>query len=121
MLSLKREWQNTPSFRTELPSAESEESIDNHVRSMLGSPESFPFTPDENKPWILARLLFGSGLLQPRNVRFLGIPELSDPGAALKFLLLEEWYDSGRDSWPVVCGAMVEPGNALSCETASFF
>ena len=88
---------------------------------MLRSPETFRFTPEENKPWILARLLFGSGLLQPRNVRFLGIPELSDPGAALHFLLLEEWYDSGRESWPIVCGAMAEPENALSREMASFF
>ena len=88
---------------------------------MLRSPESFLVTPEENKPWILARLLFGSGLLQPRNVHLLGISELSDPGAALRFLLLEEWHHSGRESWPSVCGAMAEPNNALSCERASFF
>ena len=83
MLCLKRAWQTAPSFCGELPSAESEESIDSHVRSMLRSPEGLLVTPEENKPWILARLLFGSGLLQPRNVSLLGIPELSDPGAAL--------------------------------------
>ena len=121
MLCLKRAWQTAPSFCGELPSAEFEESIDSDVRSMLHSPESFLVAPEENKPWILARLLFGSGLLQPGNVRFLGISELSDPAAALGFLLLEEWYDSGRESWPFVCDAMAEPSNALSCETASFF
>lgn len=121
MLYLKRAWQTAPSFCEELPSAESEESIDSHVRSMLRSPESFLVIPEENKPWILARLLFGSGLLQPRNMRLLGISEFSDPGAALRFLLLEEWHDSGREFWPYVCGAMAEPNNALSCETASFF
>ena len=121
MLYLKRAWQSVPSFCEELPSAESEESIDSHVRSMLRSPESFLVIPEENKPWILARLLFGSGLLQPRNVRLLGISEFSDPGAALRFLLLEEWHDSGREFWPYVCSAMAEPDNALSCETASFF
>ena len=109
MLRLKRAWQSAPSFCGELPSAESEESIDSHVRSMLRSPGGLLVTPEENKPWILARLLFGSGLLQPRNVDLLGIPELSDPGAALRFLLLEEWYESGRDSWPFVCDAMAEP------------
>jgi hypothetical protein len=88
---------------------------------MLRSPESFLVMPEENKPWILARLLFGSGLLQPRNLRLLGISELSDPGAALRFLLLEEWHHSGRESWPVVCGAMGERNNALPCEMASFF
>ena len=119
MLCLKRAWQTAPSFCGELPSAESEESIDSHVRSMLRSPGDFLVT-EENKPWILARLLFGSGLLQPHNVRLLAISELSDPGAALRFLLLEEWYNSGRESWPVVCGAMAEPNNALSHETASF-
>jgi len=121
MLCLKRAWQTAPSFSEELPSAESEESIDSHVRSMLRSPESFLVTPEENKPWILARLLFGSGLLQPCNVRLLGISELSDPRAALRFLLLEEWHHSGRESWPVVCGAMGEPNNALPSEMASFF
>jgi hypothetical protein len=121
MLSLKRAWQTAPSFCSELPSAESEELIDRHVRSMLRSPESFLVTPEENKPWILARLLFGSGLLQPDNVRLLGISELFDPAAALRFLLLEEWYDSGREFWPLVCGAMTEPNNALSCESASSF
>ena len=119
MLSLKRAWQNVPSFCQELPSAESEESIDGQVRSMLHSPEGLLFTPEENKPWILARLLFGSGLLQPRNVSLLGISELSDPGAALRFLLLEEWYESGRESWPFVCGAMAEANGALSCEIGS--
>ena len=119
MLCLKRAWQTAPSFCGELPSAESEESIDSHVRSMLRSPGDFLVT-EENKPWILARLLFGSGLLQPHNVRLLGISELSDPGAALRFLLLEEWYNSGRESWPSVCGAMAEPNNALPCEVASF-
>ena len=120
MLGLQRAWQNAPSFCRELPSVESEESIDGHVRSMLRSPESLLVTPEENKPWILARLLFGSGLLQPSNMRLLRIPELFDPGAALRFLLLEEWYNSGREFWPVVCGAMAEPNNALSHETASF-
>jgi len=120
MLCLKRAWQTAPSFCGELPSAESEESIDSHVRSMLRSPGDFLVTSEENKPWILARLLFGSGLLQPSNVRLLKIPELSDPGAALRFLLLEEWYNSGREFWPVVCGAMAEPNNALSREAASF-
>jgi len=108
MLSLKRAWQTVPSFCGELPSPESEESIDSHIRSMLRSPEGLLVPPEENKPWILARLVFGSGLLQPRNVSLLGIRELSDPGAALRFLLLEEWYESGRDSWPFVCGAMAE-------------
>ena len=109
MLCLKRAWQTAPPFCEELPSADSEESIDSHVRSMLRSPRGLLVAPEENKPWILARLLFGSGLLQPRNVDLLGIPELSDPGAALRFLLLEEWYESGRDSWPFVCDAMAEP------------
>ena len=110
MLRLKRAWQSAPSFCGELPSAESEESIDSHVRSMLRSPGDFLVT-EENKPWILARLLFGSGLLQPSNVSLLGIPELSDPRAALRFLLLEEWYKSGRESWPFVCDAMAETNN----------
>ena len=87
---------------------------------MLRSPGDFLVTSEENKRWILARLLFGSGLLQPSNVRLLKIPELSDPGAALRFLLLEEWYNSGREFWPVVCGVMAEPNNILSPATASF-
>jgi hypothetical protein len=84
MLSLKRAWQTAPSFCGELPSAESEESIDSHVRSMLRSPGGLLVTPEENKPWILARFLFGAGLLQPCNLRLLELPELSDPERALR-------------------------------------
>ena len=93
----------------ELPSAQVEESIDNNVRSMLCVAATFVDLPEENKPWILDRLLFGSGLLQPCNLRLLEVPELSDPAHALRFILLEEWHNSGRDFWPLVCDTIEEP------------
>ena len=116
MLCLRRVWQTTLPFRTELPSAKLEESIDSCIRSMLRSPDDSIFAPEEDKPWILARLQFGSALLQPSNVQLLKLPKLCDPMDALRFLLLAEWYDSGREFWPLVCGAINDQGNAFSCE-----
>ena len=83
---------------------------------MLRSPANDSLVaPEEDKPWILARLQFVAGLLQPSNVQLLGLPKLSDPVDALRFLLLAEWYESGREFWPLVCGAINEPENVLSC------
>jgi hypothetical protein len=120
MLSLKRAWQTALPFRTTLPSAEFEKSIDSGVRSLLRSPAGPLVAPEEDKPWILARLQFCSGLLQPCNLRLLKLPELSDPVDALGFLLLVEWYEGGRECWPLVCGAINAPHNALSCGTTLF-
>jgi hypothetical protein len=100
----------------ELPSAKLEGSIDSCIRSMLRSPGDSLFAPEEDKPWILARLQFGSALLQPSNVQLLNLPKLCDPMDALRFLLLAEWYDSGREFWPLVCGVINDQGNAFSCE-----
>ena len=83
--SLKRVWQTELPFRRKLPSAEFEESIDGCVRSMLRSPSSFMVAPEDLKPWILTRLQFGAGLLQPCNLRMLKMPELKHPERALCF------------------------------------
>lgn len=85
---------------------------------LFGSADSL-VVPEEDKPWILARLQFASGLLQPSNVRLLRLPRLFDPLNALRFLLLAEWHNSGRELWPSVCSAINEPDNALSCEDAA--
>ena len=116
MLCLRRVWQTAPPFRMELPAAKLEESIDSCIRSLLRSPNDSLFAPEEVKPWILARLQFGSALLQPTNVQLLRLPKLCDPMDALRFLLLAEWFDSGREFWPLVCGAMNDHSNAFSCE-----
>jgi hypothetical protein len=116
MLCLRRIWQTAPSFRRELPSTKLERSIDSCIRSMLRSPAHSLVAPEEDKPWILARLQFGSGLVQPSNVELLRLPKLSDPVDALRFLLLEEWYDSGREFWPLVCDTINEHDNAFSGE-----
>jgi hypothetical protein len=120
MLRLSRAWQTAPPFRRELPSAMFEKSIDSCIRAMLRNPAHSLVAPEEVKPWILARLQFGSGLLQPSNVRLLRLSKLSDPVDALRFLLLVEWYDSGREFWPLACDAINEPDNASSCEVALF-
>jgi len=119
MLCLRRVWQTAPPIRMELPSAKLEESIDSCIRSMLRSPNDSLFAPEEDKPWILARLQFVSALLQPTNVQVLGLPKLCDPMDALRFLLLAEWFDSGREFWPLVCDAINDHGNAFSCEEGS--
>lgn len=118
MLGLKRAWRTALPFGEELPFAECEESIDRCVRSMLRSPAQPLLAPELDKPWILARLQFGSGLLQPDNLRLLGLPKLSDPADALRFLLLTEWHASGREFWPFVCATINEPKHSLSCEAA---
>jgi hypothetical protein len=85
---------------------------------MLRSPADSLIAPDEDQPWILARLQFGSGLLQPSNVQLLRLPKLSDPVDALRFLLLEEWYDSGREFWPLVCDTINEHDTLSVVRTA---
>jgi hypothetical protein len=109
MLSLKHGWETPLSFHSDLPSPELEQSIDSCVRSMLRSPANFLVAPEQDKPWILARLQFCSGLLQPCNLRLLDMRKLADPTDALWFLLLTEWHDSGREFWPFVCDAINEP------------
>jgi hypothetical protein len=116
MLDLKRAWQTALPFQRDLPSVELEQSVDGCIRFMLCNPTDFLATREEDKPWILARLQFGSGLLQPRNLELLGIPHLSDPADSLRFLLLEEWYGSGREFWPLVCRAIAESNGPQSCE-----
>ena len=120
MLGLKQSWQSALPLRGELPSAKFEESIDSCVRSMLRRPAASLAAPEKERPWILARLQFCSGLLQPCNLRLLNMPRLLDPEGALGFLLLTEWHESGRESWPLVCDAMNEPeNNALSSPSAA--
>jgi len=118
MLLLRRVWQTTPPFGTELPSTKFEKSIDSGIRSIVRSPAGSLMVPDKNKPWILARLQFGSTLLQPANLRVLELPNLSDPVDTLWFLLLAEWYKTGREFWPLVCGAVNEPDKTLSHQAA---
>ena len=112
MLFLKCAWQSAPFFCRELPSVESEKSIDNDVKSMLCNPANCAGMSEESKPWILKRLLFGSGLLQPCVLRLLDIPNLSNPTNALRFILLEEWYNSGRDVWTGICDVINDPRKA---------
>jgi hypothetical protein len=119
MLFLRRVWQIAPPFRGELPSPKFEKSIDSCIGSMLRDPADSLVVPEENKPWILARLQIGSGLLQPSNVRLLRLLKLPDPMDALRFLLLAEWYDSGREFWPLVCSAINEHKNDFSCEAGA--
>jgi hypothetical protein len=102
-----------------LPSAKLEESIDSCIRSILRSSNDSLSPPEKVKPWILARLQFASALLQPSNVQLLRLPKLCDPMDALGFLLLAEWYDSGREFWPLVCGAINDQGKAFSSEEGS--
>lgn len=117
MLCLRRAWQTTMPFPTELPSFDLEESIDSCVRLMLRRPGADQAPIEEVKPWILARLQFCSGLLQPCNLQLLKIPRLVDPEGALWFLLLREWHESGREFWPLICDVVNQPGkNALSSE-----
>lgn len=120
MLDLERSWQIALPLRGDLPSGEREQSIDSCVRLMLRRPTASLPAPEGHKPWILARLQFVSGLLQPSNVWLLGIPELADPADALRFLLLEEWYDSGRELWPLICEAIAKPDHTLNREVALF-
>ena len=102
MLCLKRSWQTELPTRCGLPTAEFEESIDAGIRRLLHTRDQPVDATAEDQPWILARLQFGSGLLQPKNLRLLKIPKLIHSVDALCFLLLEEWYDSGRELWPVL-------------------
>jgi hypothetical protein len=115
MLALKQSWRSALPLRGDLPSAQFEESIDSCVKLMLLRPGASLGAREEAKPWILARLQFCSGLLQPCNLRRLRMPRLIDPENALWFLLLTEWHESGREFWPVVCDAIAEPINAESC------
>ena len=82
---------------------------------MLCRPAASLAVIEDVKPWVLARLQFCSGLLQPCNLRLLKMPRLVDPEDALWFLLLTEWHESGREFWPVVCDAFAEPNDAESC------
>jgi hypothetical protein len=119
MLDLERSWQIELPFRGDLPSPERERSIDCSMRSMLRDSADFPETPEEDKPWILARFQFASGLLQPCNLELLRMPDLFDPAEGLQFFLLEEWYGSGREFWPLVCRAITEPDRAECCKASS--
>ena len=56
----------------------------------------------------------GTGLLQPCNVRLLTLPKLLDPVNALQFLLLVEWYESGREFWPLVCDTIFSSKKVLN-------
>jgi hypothetical protein len=51
-------------------------------------------------------------LLQPCNLRLLEIPKLSNPTNAIRFILFEEWYKSGRDFWACIYDALNEPKKA---------
>jgi hypothetical protein len=109
MLGLKQSWQSALPLGGELPSAKFEESIDSCIGLALRRSGASQAALEEVKPWILARLQFCSGLLQPCNLQLLKIPKLVDPEDALWFLLLREWHESGREFWPLISDVMAEP------------
>jgi len=100
MLALKRVWKVDLPCDERMPSPELEKLIDRSVSRLLHDPEKHSGTPNEHRPWVLARFVFGSGLLQPRNLRLLEIRAPSEPSQALGFLLREEWHQTGRERWP---------------------
>src|SRR3982751_4909074 len=111
MLSLKNLWQIELPCQKATPHVDREESVERSVNRLLHDWHNYCDIPSDDRPWVLARLMFVSGLLQPDNLRLLELRDPADSANALQLLLGAGWHQAGRELWRSLTGPFLIRSN----------